>query len=252
VRGMLFTLGVAAVGGVLFAFSVSYNLASMSRSSSVKAMELERATSQCADAAYNLRRIFEEYSGVGVDETDDGILMREALPSGGEEYAARVAAFHDALEMFQSNVSMTASGTRSFTSDLGVNYTHISGRQVMVTLPAGVVGLALDGNVPGNVSSCNLSSEAGSVEFASSLTGSNGGCERSRNVNLSADLRLDLNGGEITMEIRDRILSLASNGRPVEYALAVRLNESRRKPPALEASVVCAQGAALKRSEVLL
>jgi hypothetical protein len=253
-RGLLFTLGVFVVGGILITFAVAYDMASKDASAENRLMELERATSQNTNIAHNIRKAFRDSAGIGVEETGDSVSISEALPNNLTAYRGGVARLADFAGKMLENASVALSNDAAYTTDFGVNYTHLSDGTVEILLPENTAYIFFAAAVNRNVSSCNLTAEAGGVPFAAAVEGNPGGCTRSANVNVSSHATLDLNGGGIVLSLGDRTLLLSNNvEEPLNYNLTVKVNETRRRrPPRLVGRVTTEVGGCGKTAEVVL
>jgi len=252
--GLLFTLGVAFIGGILFSFATAYSLASKKNSDENALAALERAQSQAANVAYGIGVVFRRDSGISVRQSEDGVSLSGTLPNRMTGYVSRVKRLAEFSKSALAGVDVRLDEPPTVVTAFGVNFTQIDETTSEAVLPYDATEVAFAGETAQDAGGCSVASEPGRLKVSVDVRG-NPPCAKEVLVNGSGKAFFDLSGdGKVTMALEDGLLTVKNTGVfPLNYTLTVVVNESRLRPPPKLGGVVSSEVlGCVGRSEVLL
>jgi hypothetical protein len=255
-RGMLFTLSMATLGLLLLAFSVDYNLISKETRLPRLMMGLERASSQSANVAFNLQRVFRESSGLVISQSGDTLFVNMSMPTNLSLYQRRVMWLKNLTVCNLANVSVSLPLNPTVRSPLGFNVTQLSDRTIVIQLPVETKSITLTSYVAYNISNCTLvAPPSGNVQFTANVDGNPNSCHRSRALNLSDSNLYDVSTGGVTVTLERWQMTVTDNIAAVPFSFGLELvrNESvYTLPMTLDGEVKTILPDAMKVTEIEL
>jgi hypothetical protein len=244
-RGLLFTVGVAAVGSVLLVACLAYGLTARKHLGDSAVFGIMRASSHCATIGDVARGIFRESAGADFRQVNGSFSLFEALPRDVPEYASRARALRAAASLLDSTALIGDSP--AIASGIGVNYSHPFAESSIFYLPQGCYGVAFAGDFKASVHNCSLSFDPGEVPFAAEASG-NGSCRKAARVDLDLPLRFEVNGDAVITGGHRRLALSAIEGSSMNYSLSVSTNLTPSGPPVIPGGIRCVGPGALKES----
>ena len=250
-KGILFTLAAVMVGMIVFAFSVAYNETAKTYVADKRIIELERATSQCANAEYNVQKTFRRYAGYNISQENASLSVTGFLPYNNTRFQVEMNRIRNFTKGHLMNTTVNAGGVPKVMASNGVNVTYTGDDMLVIPLPEIAKKVTfnayIDTPVYSNPLDCDIPLDdplAGDyIDF--NITGNNGvECDRLNiQLNLSNSTFIGVNwrssSFNITFEVTGRVINLTNTyDTPLSYNLTVWTNESRYVLPArLDASV---------------
>jgi hypothetical protein len=253
-KGLLFTLGIFLVAGVLVEFSLIHNLLSKSDHAVNRMIELERASSVGTNLADNIRLMFAMYSGLDVVQSQDMFVVSGVLPNDISDYQMRIRHAAIVANNHPLNATITTSPQIVLYSGLGINFTRYSSEEIHMSLPSDIAAIRFTGRINRNVTQCAFVFAPGAVALDVDILGNPGHCAISRTINTSL-AHLDLNNDGIdSLSVDDGLLVVSDTYlQPLNYTLSLTVNETRRVTPVrLDAHITTKVLSATKITEVLI
>jgi hypothetical protein len=223
-RGILFTLGVATVGGVLFTFAFAHSMQVKPSSSEPAAICIQKVSSLNSNIAAVTRRVFLEASGIGIMQSTNALTISGKAPANRSAYMERMRS----LAYFSGkmlNATVEVGDAPEVESTLGASYKQVSDDEVIFELPDGTSEIAIDVSVEGNASGYNLSSAPGRTWLGISVECFPGGFRTARDIDIQSETTLTSEA--FTMMISGGTMRLRWLA-PSNYTITVRVNETRR------------------------
>ncbi|MFC2162306.1 hypothetical protein ACFLRF_01375 [Candidatus Altiarchaeota archaeon] len=228
-KALLFSVAAVLLGAIMFSFAVTYHNVSKAYSTQSTLITIERASSQFANAEYNMYKAFKRSSGLNISQSGARLSIEGQLPYNTSYYFSEMYNMDYFIEQNLPNTSVTFHYEPFFRSIGGMNLTYVDERTLRLHILGDVVNVTLDAEIPVavNMSQCNFSKKSAEDDRMSvKITGYSNSCQVTDWImNASHEAYAGVNEDKVSLSIINNTIELKNNYNiPLKYLLSVKIN----------------------------